>query len=298
MNICYLCGSKTSLLYNFVSKKGKTRSILECQNCDLLRIFPIPNKNNLKAIYSKEFKYDVIKQSEVFRSKILEKLKEKLIVRPLLKDLAISFKENSNPTLLDIGCSTGWITSIANDVGFNAKGLEANPNAAAIAREKFGLDVYEGFVEDLDIEQRFDAVVMFHVLEHFVDPIATLEKVKSILKENGKLLIVVPNAKSIGTKIFKENYNWNIKHHITFFSEKSLEMTLQKSGFKKQKAVDLYSTPMLVTSFNKMMKRRKRNAWLSFKLKNKIFANLLMLPISVIGKIIGKGEVLAVYASK
>lgn len=298
MNICYLCGSKTSLLYNFVSKKGKTRSILECQNCDLLRIFPIPNKNNLKAIYSKEFKYDVIKQSEVFRSKILEKLKEKLIVRPLLKDLAISFKENSNPTLLDIGCSTGWITSIANDVGFNAKGLEANPNAAAIAREKFGLDVYEGFVEDLDIEQRFDAVVMFHVLEHFVDPIATLEKVKSILKENGKLLIVVPNAKSIGTKIFKENYNWNIKHHITFFSEKSLEMTLQKSGLKKQKAVDLYSTPMLVTSFNKMMKRRKRNAWLSFKLKNKIFANLLMLPISVIGKIIGKGEVLAVYASK
>lgn len=298
MNICYLCGSKTSLLYNFVSKKGKTRSILECQNCDLLRIFPIPNKNNLKAIYSKEFKYDVIKQSEVFRSKILEKLKEKLIVRPLLKDLAISFKENSNPTLLDIGCSTGWITSIANDVGFNAKGLEANPNAAAIAREKFGLDVYEGFVEDLDIEQRFDAVVMFHVLEHFVDPIATLEKVKSILKENGKLLIVVPNAKSIGTKIFKENYNWNIKHHITFFSEKSLEMTLQKSGFKKQKAVDLYSTPMLVTSFNKMMKRRKRNAWLSFKLKNKIFANLLMLPIGIIGKIIGRGEVMAVYASK
>lgn len=298
MNICYLCGSKTSLLYNFVSKKGKTRSILECQNCDLLRTFPIPNKNNLKAIYSKEFKYDVIKQSEVFRSKILEKLKEKLIVRPLLKDLAISFKENSNPTLLDIGCSTGWITSIANDVGFNAKGLEANPNAAAIAREKFGLDVYEGFVEDLDIEQRFDAVVMFHVLEHFVDPIATLEKVKSILKENGKLLIVVPNAKSIGTKIFKENYNWNIKHHISFFSEKSLEMTLQKSGLKKQKAVDLYSTPMLVTSFNKMMKRRKRNAWLSFKLKNKIFANLLMLPIGIIGKIIGRGEVMAVYASK
>ena len=245
-----------------------------------------------------EFKYDAKRQSEVFRSNILEKLKERFIVRPLLKNLKNSFEESISPKLLDIGCSTGWITSIAKDIGFEVSGLEANPNSAEIAREKFDLNIYEGFLEDVEFEERFDAAIMFHVLEHFVDPLATLEKVKGILKENGKLLIVVPNAKSIGTKIFKENYNWNVKQHISFFSKSSLELMLKKSGFGVIESNTLISTPMLINSFNKMMNKRKKQKKLSFRIKRDVLGNFLMFPLALLGKYTSRGEVLTVYASK
>lgn len=298
MKKCYLCGADTLPLYEFNNVKGKTFSIYNCGKCGLLRTSPLHDKKELKTIYGKKLKYDVKKQSEVFRSNFLERLKEKLIVRPLLSDLLKSFDDKKNLKLLDIGCSTGWITSIAQDIGFDVKGLEANPNSAAIARDKFGLKVYEGFVEDFNFEDGFHAVTMFHVLEHFADPISVLKIINKILRQNGKLLIVVPNAESVGTKIFKENYNWNVGQHISFFSKNSLELMLQKAGFKVIKSKTLISTPMLINSFNKMMRQRKKEGKLSFRIKKNVLGNFFMFPLGVLGKYTGRGEVLAIYVSK
>ncbi|MGH7885477.1 MAG: class I SAM-dependent methyltransferase [Thermodesulfobacteriota bacterium] len=295
MNKCYLCGSDTTLLYKF---SYNDYSIVKCRDCGFLRTFPLPDKNDLKALYGKEFNYDAKQKSEVFRSNLLETIKKNFIVGPLLKNLIKSFKHTENPLLLDIGCSTGWITSTAGKIGFDVKGIEANPNSAKVAREKFGLDVYDGFVEDLKCENSFNAVTLFHVLEHFVDPLSVLLKINSLLMKSGKVLIVVPNAESLGTAMFKQHYNWNARHHISYFSKHSLEIILQKAGFKVLKIVDLPSTPLLLNSFNRMMREREKNEKRCFILKSDVLGNLMMMPIALLGKLIGKGEVLAVYAEK
>lgn len=290
---CYLCRSETFSLYKFESS-----GIVKCGECGLLRSFPVPLREDIKSLYGRKLKYDAKKSSEVFNSYLLESLKSRFIITPLLKKLKNILKKKDNPGLLDVGCSTGWITSIARDCGFDVKGLEANIHSAKIGRDKYKLDIIEGFLEDVEISQKFEAVTMFHVLEHLVDPLAELNRIYELLNEDGKFLVVVPNGESLGTKLFRQHYNWNLRQHVSFFSKKSLAVLLQNAGFKVLSIKTLPSTPLLRNSFNRWMRYRKAKGGVSFKLKNDILSNFLMLPLAMTGKALGKGEVLVVYAER
>lgn len=293
---CFICGADIRLLYDF-PRVQKSFSIYKCNGCGHSRTFPEPDISTLKSLYSKRSRRRNENYGREYSSAFLERLKEWLIIRPLLLKLKRFFGYIKTPTLLDVGCATGWITDVSSRMGFNASGLEANPFLADVARKKFKLEIYEGFLEELDTENKFDAVTMFHVLEHMVDPHSALKTINNLLNDKGKLMIVVPNGESLGTKIFRENYNWNVRHHVSYFSKRSLRIILEESGFKVIKLSVIPSTPLLLTSYNRMI-RNKYGVNSSFRIGNKVLGNLLMLPLAITGKIIGRAEVLAVYCKK
>ncbi|NIQ13747.1 MAG: methyltransferase domain-containing protein [Candidatus Dadabacteria bacterium] len=295
---CYLCGTDTKVLYEFNLNPDKTYYILKCMDCNLMRTFPIPEKSEIKRFYSSKVRPSVFENGEVFNSRFLEKIKEIFIIRPMLNKLYGLFKNKRGPRLLDIGCSTGWITSIARNIGFNVKGLESNSKSANIAREKYGLEIIEGFIEDLDLDEKFDVIVMMHVLEHFTDPIDTLTKVNDLLSENGKLLIVVPNGESLGTEIFMENYNWNVPRHLSFFTKNSMNLILAKSQFRIRNISALSSPPLILYSLGNYINNKKHPAILKFIVRNPIIGNIVAFPLAFVGKLIGKPEVIAIYAEK
>ena len=295
---CYLCGSHTEVLYNLNQSGEGKYSIIKCNICDLMRIFPIPSDEEIKRFYSNEIISPVIKKSEVFNSQSLEKLKEIFIIKPLLKSLYNDFSVSKKPTLLDVGCSTGWITSVARQVGFEVKGLEINSNSAKIAREKYGLKIYEGSIEDLDTNKSFDSIIMMHVLEHLIDPLNILKKVYNLLAENGILLIVIPNSDSLGTKIFRRYYNWNAPLHLNFFNKHTIKTVLQKADFKIYKISDLSSPPLILYSFGNFLKERVRYRILTSLLEFHTLGNLLAFPLAFAGRLVRKPEVIAVYARK
>jgi SAM-dependent methyltransferase len=51
--------------------------------------------------------------------------------------------------------------------------------------------------EDLIINERYDTILMMHILEHVNNPIALLKKAKSRLSKDGIIIVSVPNANSI-----------------------------------------------------------------------------------------------------
>lgn len=295
---CYLCKGKTEVLYNFNRRKKGSYKLLKCRSCSFLRINPIPDQGIIDNLYkSRPLPKDQL-ENEVFSSRFLTLIKKKILIEPLLKKIKNFFDNTDNTSLLDIGCSTGWITNVAKDIGFKVTGLEANPYVAEYGRTKYGIDVIEGYIEDLDSDQKYSAVTMFHVLEHIADPSKMLERINLLLDEKGKLLIVVPNSKSLGTGIFKRCYNWNVPHHISFFSPETIKDILVQSGFRVLSIDHLISPPLLLYSFNKYMNKRKREGKFSFKIKNRTIANAIFVPISFIGKMFGRGEVIAVYGEK
>lgn len=295
---CYLCKGKTEVLYNFNRRKKGSYKLLKCQSCSFLRINPIPDQSILDKLYKNQAMPKAQLENEVFSSSFLTLIKKKILIEPLLAKLNNFFDTTDNTTLLDIGCSTGWITSVAGEIGFKVKGIEANSHVAEYARTKYGIDVIEGYIEELDTKQKYNAFTMFHVLEHIADPRKMLTQINSLLEEKGKLLIVVPNSKSLGVSIFKRNYNWNIPHHISFFNPITIKEILDQSGFRILGVDQLNSPPLMLYSFNKYMKKRKREGKFSFKINNWIISNALFVPLSFIGKILGRGEVIAVYGEK
>lgn len=51
--------------------------------------------------------------------------------------------------------------------------------------------------EEYNPKEKFDTIIMEHILEHVEDPISILKKSKEWVSENGRILVGVPNANSI-----------------------------------------------------------------------------------------------------
>ena len=298
MSECYLCKRDTAVLHSFNKAKSGAYDLLECSECGFLRIDPLPETITINNLYSDIVESESKLEYEVFSSKLLTGLKKTFIIKPQLNRLRKSFNQSDMPRLLDVGCSTGWITSISRDMGFDVLGIEANEKRASFGREKYKIDIIEGYIEDIDFNEKFDAVTMFHLFEHLKDPAVILKKINSLLTADGKVLIVVPNSKSLGVRIFGRNYNWNVPDHISFFSPQTITAILQSEGFDVLNISHLISPPILIYSFNSMMRSRKKSGRFSFRISNPVVGNAIFVPVGYMGKLLRRGEVISVLAQK
>jgi len=139
--------------------------------------------------------------------------------------------------LLDIGCGNGRYLSALQKLGWQTYGIEQNPGSSEYARTELHLKVETGDLLNYEYKDRFfDVITMWHSLEHLYEPIPTLNEVKRILKDDGLLVIAVPNVDSFAAKVFKENwYQLEIPIHLIAFSPDSITRMLDSAGFKVKK---------------------------------------------------------------
>ncbi len=134
----------------------------------------------------------------------------------------------------DLGCGSGEQLRLFREAGYQVIGVEPDPRARAVA-QKVG-EVLDGTAEQIPAKvtnKRFDVVLLSHVLEHCIDPIQALSNVQRILRSNGTLVIEVPNNGALGFTLFGAAWPWSdIPRHLNFFTEKSLRIALEKSGFE------------------------------------------------------------------
>ena len=99
--------------------------------------------------------------------------------------------------LLELGSHEGSFTELLVPYFDDITCLEASAVAIERARQRLGdrVTFVHGLIESAPIEDRYDAVVMTHVLEHVDDPVAVLRRINDEwLSADGRLFVVVPNA--------------------------------------------------------------------------------------------------------
>ena len=104
-------------------------------------------------------------------------------------------KVDESVNILEFGCGAGYNLMPFLKEGANCTGIDYGKIGVEIGRE-YGLNILQGGLEK--VEGRYDIIMMCHVLEHFLDPIATLRQIKSHLTSDGLLYISVPNMENIG----------------------------------------------------------------------------------------------------
>ena len=141
-----------------------------------------------------------------------------------------SFLDQTKPgKLLDIGCGLGWLLSTLSD-DWLKYGVEISKFASKHAT-KFG-NIHNGTLDTYN-ETGFDVIVMNHVIEHLADPIATLLKIREILKVGGILIIATPDFDSAAARRYGSNFR--LLHdptHISLFSSDSMHRFLRDHGFR------------------------------------------------------------------
>jgi 2-polyprenyl-3-methyl-5-hydroxy-6-metoxy-1,4-benzoquinol methylase len=155
----------------------------------------IGKEANIELLYG-EGQYEILDTRGSLFDKIVA-FDDRVILQQMRK-LTLSGKR-----LLDFGCGKGQFLHWALDYGWQGQGIETGKKRAEFGQNVYGLKIntleYHGGLIDGGL---FDAITLFHVLEHLRNPKAVMEElVKSNLKDGGLLVIEVPNFGSLQSKI-------------------------------------------------------------------------------------------------
>lgn len=232
---CDLCGSKEFLYKPNHTKKlvyeKPAFEIVKCRKCSLFSLFPIPNNEDLEWIYSNY----ASKGNRI----IVEKERQEYVY-PRKIELIRKYHPKAK-SVLDIGAGLGGFAAICRGNGYEVTGIEMVKNQVEIAKSVFDIELKNMSFESFQKENNktYDIVMLHHVLEHLQHPIKILKEVKSTMDKNSILLIEVPNQffnlkqiinKFLGRTILK--YPNNPYHHIYFFSPRTLQLVVERAGFK------------------------------------------------------------------
>jgi 2-polyprenyl-3-methyl-5-hydroxy-6-metoxy-1,4-benzoquinol methylase len=162
---------------------------------------------------------------------------------------------SKNPTdILDIGCGAGDIARKIKTINNNIIGVTLSEEEKLIA-EKFCNKVILADIEtyDLDlINSYFDVIVMSHVCEHLVNPKQVLNKLLKKMKDDGELIIAVPNMSFYKNRIKILRGDWSMneygpfdKTHLHFYDYNSIVAIFDSNNYKlKQKIASDFAFPL------------------------------------------------------
>lgn len=135
--------------------------------------------------------------------------------------------------VLDVGCGSGLFVGEANAAGFDARGIDLDEQAVAVARAA-GLPVDTARLEEVAEQEpgSYDAVTMSHVIEHVTDPVAFLGAARTVLRAGGLIWIATPNLGGVGHRRFgREWRGLEPPRHMVVFDRPSIELALETAGF-------------------------------------------------------------------
>jgi 2-polyprenyl-3-methyl-5-hydroxy-6-metoxy-1,4-benzoquinol methylase len=135
--------------------------------------------------------------------------------------------------LLDVGCGGGHFLARMRSLRWQVRGVEPDAEAASLARER-GLNVFHGTLADARFPpNEFDAVTMNHVIEHVPNPIELLQECRRVLKISGRLVIVTPNAASLGRSRFARAWKgWEPPRHLFLFTPHTLRVCAERAALR------------------------------------------------------------------
>ena len=160
--------------------------------------------------------------------------------------------------ILDIGCGTGdFLKYGIQNFKINGVGVEPNSKARSISDSK-NINVSNS-IADLD-GKKFDVITLWHVLEHVKDLNEYFTFLKNHLKQDGVLIIAVPNFKSYDAAYYKNYWAaWDVPRHLWHFSKKSIKKLADENNFKLIHIKPMYFDSFYVSLLSEEYKTGSKN---------------------------------------
>lgn len=206
--------------------------VLRCEHCGLAHTSPFPDAKKLRGYYSSSYYGDGNQRK--FRGPVewFVQCENRSRVRRLLKH---NERDPSNPRplrVLDIGCGRAGFLKIlcSREIacfGLDIPGFPLPPPGP-------NLDFLSGVADQLSFEDdAFDAVSIWHVLEHVEQPASVLSEISRVLKPGGVLALAVPNFGSLQARAFGRHwFHLDLPRHLYHFTRPVLTAMLRDVGFE------------------------------------------------------------------
>jgi SAM-dependent methyltransferase len=321
---CDLCGSD-----NHQSVLGGTDrlhrvsdevfGVVRCRECGLMFTNPRPGDDQISRLYPPASYYAY--QSDDSTQRTPRGLRRRALESVLWRehgypsagkgivDMLLAFLSKGRycgypsyveaATVLDVGCGSGDFLHFVSWYGLQGVGVERDGGAVAIANQR-GLDVREGTLERVPFSPgSFDCVRVSHVLEHLPSPKRALALMNTLLKNNGELVILVPNAAGFLAKMFEENwFHLDLPRHFYHFTPTTIRALLQKTGYSDIKIKKYSAEQDFLGSMDYAIRSSEKTVGSSKSLFWHPMARYPLIPIVQCLNQLGVGDLMEVRARK
>ncbi len=235
---CALCGADDAELMwtarDLAFGNPSEFPLVRCRQCGLIYLRVRPAPWEMSRYYPPEYKpYRPAIQDEHFW--LMRWMRQRKVQRR--RRIVERARQSIPGRILDVGCSTGIFLDAMRQAGWETQGIEIGPEAAHYARQRLGLDVFEGQLLEAHLPPgRFDVITFWDVLEHTFDPLETLREANRLLANGGILAMTLPNWQSLDRALFGREWSgYDIPRHLYVFTWPVLRRLLASAGLSGAK---------------------------------------------------------------
>jgi len=237
---------------HFVS--GEVFPIYSCDQCGFHMTGNLPPDDQMDQYYQSD---DYISHSDT-RKGLFNRIYHTVRNLMLNEKLNIVKRTTGKTTgrVLDIGAGTGYFMNFAARKGWETTGTERNSEARRFAKEHWKLELLPGdHLFDLP-PASFDAISMWHVLEHLPDQDKYWKTLFRLLPEGGFLFIALPNFCSFDAVHYKEKWAaWDVPRHLWHYAPENIIRQAGNYGFRltgmKRMPFDAFYVSILSEKYKK-----------------------------------------------
>lgn len=232
--------------------------IWQCGHCSLRFTQPIPSIDEIGAYYKSEAYVSHTDTSRGLVNKLYHIVRKRTLKKKLhlIQDHTGLQKGN----LLDLGAGTGAFINTAVEAGWNSTGLEPDEDTRKLANRLYKIELKPG-AELFELPpDSFNAITMWHVLEHVHELQRYMAQLKVLLKHHGKLFIAVPNYTSYDATVYQGNWAaYDVPRHLYHFSPNSIKELLTRHQLKLEVIHPMWYDSFYIAMLSEQYRTGKNN---------------------------------------
>lgn len=233
--------------------------IWECSNCTLRFTQNILGAEEIGRYYQSENYISHSDTASGFINKLYHQVRKRTLVQK--RKLVQKMTGKKTGSILDVGCGTGAFLNTMKEAGWHVTGLEPDATAARKAMELYGIEPMSSEKLYALSPDSYDAITLWHVLEHVHDLHGYMKKLRSLLKPGGKLLIAVPNYTSYDAAKYQQFWAaYDVPRHLYHFSPASMKYLFSLHDLKIEKMIPMWFDSFYVGMLSEQYENGKPNA--------------------------------------
>jgi 2-polyprenyl-3-methyl-5-hydroxy-6-metoxy-1,4-benzoquinol methylase len=248
---CPVCGSTGKLAWRMpvdtqtltATRHGHSH---RCDACGLHYMWPRPTPEQTVGFYGQDYythEQDSAgtAQRPPFETKLRQHVAWRIDRGPNTRDAVAQMLGPAPKKVCDVGAGAGWLAAHLATLGHDVWCMERDPNAACfkLPRVRAVVGAPEAIPPDFE-RGSFDALVMSHVLEHLVDPVAALRELATLLKPRGHFYCAVPNLDSLAAGDLGLAWeHLDVPRHLCHFNAHTLAAAFERADYAVESVLHL-----------------------------------------------------------
>ncbi|MGZ3852620.1 MAG: class I SAM-dependent methyltransferase [Flavisolibacter sp.] len=233
--------------------------IWQCGECSLRFTQDAPNEASIGSYYQSA---DYISHSNTNEG-LINNLYQKVRNYTLNKKAGLVISRTTKQgKLLDLGAGIGAFVNTMKQKGWDTTGIEPDEGARQQAKKLFNIELKETDSLQQLKENSFDAITLWHVLEHVHQLHPYIQRLSALLKPTGKLFIAVPNYQSLDGSIYKTYWAaYDVPRHLYHFTPKAIDVLMREHGLRLIAKRPMWFDSFYISLLSSKYKNGKTN-WL------------------------------------